>query len=152
MNNTIIGLIVTLVGVPMVGLYFEYGTPIPFLQKSSAIQADSPIQASSPMQMGLMSHSQAKDYANTVQRPPWCQNQLNRAERIICDTPSLWKVEAKSRQVYYQLYNASSSSEKKDLKSELIQWLKPRNAECLRSVEACLEVYQRRIRDLEYRL
>ncbi|GEM_PF-1695554 len=38
------------------------------------------------------------------------------------------------------------------IKTLIIPGLKQRNAECLRSVEACLEVYRTRIRDLEFRI
>ena len=145
MNDKIIkGLIFPVVG-GMFLFYLEYGTIVP--------SQGPPTQAGPPIQAGSVIPSQPKDYSDTAQRPSWCNNRLNRAERTICNTASLWKVEAKNLQVYNQLLdNTGSSSEKKGLKSELGQWLKQRNAECLRSVEACSEVYRTRIRDLESRI
>ncbi len=89
----------------------------------------------------------------TASEPSWCNStRLNKTERIICNNPSLWEVEKRNREIYYQVRESISYSEKQSLKRELGRWLRTRNYRCLRSVSACLQVYQVRIADLESRL
>jgi len=84
-------------------------------------------------------------------QPQWCQHKLNRAERVICHNSSLWEADNRNVDAYFQMYNAVSHSEQKALNKEKNHWLKDRNAQCLVSVEDCIEVYEERILDLEAR-
>ena len=82
-------------------------------------------------------------------QPPWCQNRLNEVERTICHTPTLWEADNRLTEVFSQQRDSLSRSEKARLTNEQRRWLGQRNAQCLRSVAACLAAYEERIAELD---
>ncbi len=82
--------------------------------------------------------------------PPWCENKLNKAEKMICENPLLWEIENQHYETYYELYDGSLNSEVQDqLRTEKTKWLyQIRNPQCEQSVKFCLQVYEERIKVL----
>jgi len=93
-----------------------------------------------------------RDHAD---EPRWCKKDLSKFSanvKLICSTPSLWGLEARNVELYFDLKrtlkDAGDSSALKANKKRLKAWLKERKA-CEDDVNCTAETYRRRIAELE---
>ena len=89
------------------------------------------------------------DPRRTHQLPFWCENKLDKAEKVICENPLLWDIEKTNYETYYELYDSFNSEVQDQFNTEKTIWLyKIRNPQCEQSVKFCLQVYEERIKVL----
>jgi WD40 repeat protein len=92
-------------------------------------------------------------HSTTDKQPPkWCINKLNNAEQVICYNQKLWDIENQNYNSFHRWRDSLPNFKDRDSATkELYSWIAYRNAQCLRSVEFCLQVYEKRVRLLNAR-